>query len=571
MRHDRWYFPALLGLGVVSFLCATLLSGHPLPQSVQEPELPPPGTVRITRTDRAPVDLRTIVPEPEKRPSSLHPYLERVIAQWQRGGAMYMLRGRGRTYGFRWMADRVLVRVIPQPRTAGHLRDALARIPDVRVHTAHPESLEVWVPIHRLEMLRTLPGVRQVTIPRWVRPMVTSEGYGIVGAPVWRDLPRLPGLEGTPRIGIVDIGFRGYTGLLGNELPPSSQVHTRNFRFDQDFESTEHGTAVAEIVADFNRQVDLYLAAIATSGELAEAIAWMREQGVQVISGSIGITVRAGNGCCSPEYPELDRAARDGIVPVFAAGNEALSHWYAPDFADSDGDRWLNFSGRDELNCFPVLAGDTTDITLIWYDWPATTRDYDLYVMTPGGRIVGASLAAQTGQQEPFEYLSIQSDRDRTLCVAIRRFSGPTGVPVELFIFSSACGGTTPCFEYTVPDYSIIEPADGRNVVAVGAVVWNTDRLAPYSSRGPTLDGRLKPDISAPTHVRTVSYGSFLFTGTSAATPHVTGAISLMHYKVFTQFSGQTIYQILVPRSIDLGPKGPDRLYGVGRLYMLIR
>ena len=51
-----------------------------------------------------------------------------------------------------------------------------------------------------------------------------------------------------------------------------------------------------------------------------------------------------------------------------------------------------------------------------------------------------------------------------------------------------------------------------------------------FSSRGPTLDGRLKPDISAIDGVGVTAAGSFEnpFFGTSAAAPHVAGEAALV-------------------------------------------
>jgi hypothetical protein len=525
--------------------------------------------------------LRTALPAEE---AVLHSYL-RALTRVPRGADLRRLQAEGRARGFRWVDSGVLVRILPAPGQKDAVVQALVQVPGVRVTNAYPTAIEALVPYDRVGALASIPGIRQVTHPRWLRPMVVSEGLSVVGAVRWQQLPQILGMTQPVRVGVVDIGFKGYQGLTGTELPPTGRVHTRNFRQDRDFESTEHGTAVAEIVIDFTSDVELYLAAVSTAGELAQAVDWLRQQGVQVINGSIGTIVRAGNGCCSPEYDELDRAARAGIVSFFAAGNEALSHWYAPDFADPDRDGWLNFQtlipfvpgllpDGSELNCFRAQRGHDLTLALLWYDWPATARDYGLYVFDAlSFQPIAVADEPQTGAQEPVEYIELTGliPRDGTYCVAIRRNQGAGGVPVELFIDSDLCGGRTPCFTYVVPQFSIIGPADGRNVIAVGGTVWNTDVLAPYSSWGPTLDGRLKPDITAPTHVSTRTYGDqgFVFAGTSAATPHATGAVALMRRKAFSVFPGTTVYEVLKARSRDLGPPGPDPMYGAGRLFML--
>ena len=64
--------------------------------------------------------------------------------------------------------------------------------------------------------------------------------------------------------------------------------------------------------------------------------------------------------------------------------------------------------------------------------------------------------------------------------------------------------------------------------ITAGAVdCEDCSTLEPYSSRGPTNDGRLKPDYVGPDCVSTCAYFPDPFCGTSAATPHVAGALAL--------------------------------------------
>lgn len=78
----------------------------------------------------------------------------------------------------------------------------------------------------------------------------------------------------------------------------------------------------------------------------------------------------------------------------------------------------------------------------------------------------------------------------------------------------------------------ITPPADGFNVLAVGAVDRD-GQVAPFSSRGPTFDGRIKPDLMTMgigvRSIDTATRDGFAdLTGTSAATPLAAGAVSLL-------------------------------------------
>ena len=89
---------------------------------------------------------------------------------------------------------------------------------------------------------------------------------------------------------------------------------------------------------------------------------------------------------------------------------------------------------------------------------------------------------------------------------------------------------------------TITHPASAFNLIAVAnmndmnTVTRSDDRITSTSSRGPTLAGRKKPDIAAPgNNTRTTNNdwagagADFInFGGTSAAAPHVTGAVVLL-------------------------------------------
>jgi subtilisin family serine protease len=112
------------------------------------------------------------------------------------------------------------------------------------------------------------------------------------------------------------------------------------------------------------------------------------------------------------------------------------------------------------------------------------------------------------------------------------------------------------------------------NVFAVGSVNANLLNLplSPFSSLGPTIcpanDSSLtiKPEVVAPgSNVRSsVTGGGYaLFSGTSMAAPHVSGALLLLK-EAFPNVSAFDLKMALYVSAIDMGPTGEDNSYGRG-------
>jgi subtilisin family serine protease len=106
-------------------------------------------------------------------------------------------------------------------------------------------------------------------------------------------------------------------------------------------------------------------------------------------------------------------------------------------------------------------------------------------------------------------------------------------------------------------------PADARDILTVGAI--NPSGVnAPFSSIGPTADGRIKPDVMAfgsPTEVVT-GHGAILNDmGTSFASPLIAGMVACL----WQALPGKTALQIidLVKRSSDRYTH-PDNVFGYG-------
>ena len=387
---------------------------------------------------------------------------------------------------------------------------------------------------------------------------IEGEGVGVIDADAWQDA----GITGAGlRIGVLDLGFAGYEDLLGEELPDTVTFEIFGSDFDDDapMQLQVHGTACAEIIHEIAPDAELVFAMYDGSVfAFEEAADWLVSQDVDIISHSAGgvFDPRDGTGWMAQKVDEISAG---GILWVNAAGNEALSH-HRGDFTDSDGNGWHEFpSGYESL---ATRGAGYIRIGLIWdEEWDRATQDYQLYVYDEAGELLGSSLRPQSGEdrQSPIEVVQVYSGGD-IVYIAVAAESATRAVTFDIFIR----GGQV---DYPTAGYSVSSPADAASSFSVGAVNWSDDSLANYSSQGPTPDGRLKPEISAPTGVQGASYGGLglSFTGTSAACPHVAGAAALV-WQAYPDFTRQDVGIFLMDNAQDLGPSGVDTGFGYGRL-----
>ena len=263
----------------------------------------------------------------------------------------------------------------------------------------------------------------------------------------------------------------------------------------------------------------------------------------------------------------VNDAAENGILWVNAAGNAAKRH-YSGYWSDSDFNRWHNFDGENEVIQFEAKEGDEISVGLTWNDWPWTYQNYDLYLYYSDSsgdleRIANSTDDQNTSGGYPVEHLEYIAKKSGKYGMAIRSASAR---PMKLRIWSS-----NQDFEkYSVSENSIGIPADARGSMSVGAIYhrnWNYGRIEDYSSRGPTADGRIKPDLVAPTGVSTASYAPDPFFGTSAAAPHVAGAAALIK-STNPSFSRDDLWNALVEATVDIGIRGRDNESGYGKLVL---
>ena len=122
-----------------------------------------------------------------------------------------------------------------------------------------------------------------------------------------------------------------------------------------------------------------------------------------------------------------------------------------------------------------------------------TNQDFDLYVgRSSDGQLVSASTTLQNGTQTPTEEACFVNPTgvDDWFYAVVDRFAASTKPRLDMVVQ----GGFF--VQYQTAAGSINELAASPEVLAVGAICWQSSALEPFSSRGPTIDSRIKPDIS---------------------------------------------------------------------------
>ncbi len=143
--------------------------------------------------------------------------------------------------------------------------------------------------------------------------------------------------------------------------------------------------------------------------------------------------------------------------------------------------------------------------------------------------------------------------------------------PQLMHLFAAGNNGANVCGDFPQGFNTVLKfYGAAKNVLTVGAVD-EEKKLSSMSAKGPVADGRVKPEIVG-VGVNVVSTGRnndyFTSSGTSMATPSVTGCMSLM-YEKYEQVNGKQAYGDLMKAIIcntaeDLGNYGPDYEYGFG-------
>lgn len=448
---------------------------------------------------------------------------------------------------------------------------AAARAVGGKVVASYGGATVIAVRPSELPALAAEPGVDQVTRTVRAVPQVTSEGVHSSGADAWQSAAPDLGNDGAGvNVGIVDGGFKNLASeIAAGNLGPTdgSLVHyvsgSAQDKCDDDA-LTDHGTAVAEIVHQMAPNAGLYLYCVDNNIGFSQVSAEIVAAGnIKVVNSSLSFTGETrgdGNGGANTTELAVKTARQAGVLWVQSASNSAQDHWSGT-LRDADANGYLDmpdiylpapYNTTNEVDATALDPGASGDIVLTWDQWPTSKLPLTLLVQEYAGdnqTPVGPPLQAPQAAGQPALDIPI---------------TNTSTTDVHFYDISVVMGSGIPALRYDLtyvgevyPSYlansdpgkaaagSVSEPATSPYALAVGAADWRTNGLEAFSGQGPTIDGRVKPDLvgydgvsSNIADVQAVRYDnnnppqpipdSLGFYGTSAGAPHVAGAAALV-------------------------------------------
>lgn len=453
-------------------------------------------------------------------------------------------------------------------------------------------DLQVVAAPSRIPALRALPGVAAAYVapssyadadpedPGAAVPAapkgtpVISEGVERLGADALRPLAA-NGAGVT--IAVLDLGFGSAhlpTAQAAGEIPKGAQLETQTFDAAYGLAGrnaygnlTNHGELVAQTVFDYAPKARYIFVNYHTEQDFQAAVEWLIQRHPDVVVHSNSFIEGPFDGT-GDAAQAVDRAAASGIAWVNSAGNYAEKHWQGQ-WADADQDGVLDWPATGWT--FDATANSPITFALSWaQDAGTETTDIDLALDHLEGSTwveVAASRDSQVaGARSAERITNYLSPTGGTFRLRVALASGPPpGGDITLFsreVVMDALGdpGTG----------SVPTPGDAEGSITVGAVDWKQDALKAYSSRGPTDDGRIKPDIVAPTATRVLTAtGPKSVGGTSNAAPNAAGALALLigsRRAAGAPLDPASAKAVLMGDALDLGAPDLDAQFGAGRV-----
>jgi hypothetical protein len=472
--------------------------------------------------------------------------------------------------------------------------------------------VQAWVPVERISSVEALPGVRYISLPDYAVQRVgsvTTQGDTLLNVAEARSAF---GYDGTGvRVGVVSDGVAGLAASQTSGDLPAVNTATCDVGTGSPTAAAAgaEGTAMLEIVHDLAPAAELWFgyAGLRIDGTMLDFMATVTclAQNVDVVVDDIGFyNVGPYDGSSSVSINatrtmEKSNRARSYLTAV---GNDATSH-YQGAFVDAGG----AFPGFHLFARVPATTGDAFDIgpeiwepfymgnggfmctVLQWNDpFTGSHNNYDMILIDVDrfnaglpDAFVELSQNPQTGSQPPVEALCFENaGPEGFFSISIVKVGSAQPRLLDLFFFCDFCAPLPtglfgqPFLNFNTACSSISNNSDARPPVislgALDATVPPANQIEPYSSCGPTEDGRIKPEAAGVDGVDVTGNGGYpdQFFGTSAAAPHGAAIVALL-LDCQPNLSPMGVRSILMETATNLGPPGVDNRFGAGRLNAL--
>jgi len=230
-----------------------------------------------------------------------------------------------------------------------------------------------------------------------------------------------------------------------------------------------------------------------------------------------------------------------------------------------------------------VPGGSTVDI------WADGADRYNVTASVPGGTASVGSDQPPNGATHFQVFFSVDGTSGGTIRLERTRNGGSGKVDAYVQYIDGTFDQAV-----AVQAGTIIEPANGKDVIAVGSFNSKTGGssgsvgdISTFSSLGPTRDGRIKPDVAAPGSViySAKSLDAYagspapstvpgndnyaIMEGTSMATPHVAGIAALVWSSNPSLTGAQMRARLKKTAALPAGVSAPNNTWGNGKVNAL--